>query len=230
MERSLFIWDFDGLIAYTSHEEAWAEACKIYGIEGFDHDFYNNYVSGLPRYLGSKNILEKLNYFSKHNVKDMESIIKDFAELKTEIYLNMIKERKYLLNYSVINFILESKKLKILQALASASHNVLEIANREEVKPGMKLIELFDINVSGKGKTKEEIFKLAISEGKKRCNPLKYILVFEDSPSGIKAAKSLGCIAIGCFNEKLKSQAPDLIVYDFSSLKVEELYKALNIL
>ncbi|HLI46865.1 MAG TPA: HAD family phosphatase [Geobacterales bacterium] len=215
----LFIWDFDGVIANTPHEEAWSIACKVYGITGFDHDFYENFVSGFTNYEGSKNILEKLLHLK--DIANKEKIILDFSNLKSEIYFDLLKQGKYSLNYSVLQFLKKSRYAGILQALASASDPSLIDALFQ--REGLKVSELFDINVSGAGKTKTEIFSKAFDIAIRMHGKIETVFVFEDAPIGVTAGKSLGYIVIGCFNRSLKKYGADLIVEDFSSIDLGDI-------
>lgn len=227
----IFVWDFDGVIANTPHEEAWREACKLYGIDGFDHEFYMKYVSGLPRVKGGMNILEKLNYFSRVgiiNENDKEIVVRKFTDLKTEIYLRLIDAGHYSLNRGVIEFILKSRSIGIFQVLASASKNVLRIALREKISPYLRLVDIFDANVSGGGSTKEEVFRRAMSVSYAKFSDVKCIVFFEDSPQGVQAAKSLGGIVVGCFNEELKKYGADFIVNNFALLMPQDLLRVIG--
>ncbi|MGC9107536.1 MAG: hypothetical protein ACP5IE_05025, partial [Infirmifilum sp.] len=159
--KIVFVWDFDGVIALTPHEEAWRQASLKYGIQGFDSSFYASYVSGRPRLEGAKNILEKLapDLLARRG----EEILKEFADYKTKIYLDMVSRGEYRVNWKVVEFIQSSRKEGFLQILASASKNVLYIATREKIGES-RLSDLFDFDVSGKGASKLEVFKAAFSE------------------------------------------------------------------
>jgi HAD superfamily hydrolase (TIGR01509 family) len=228
MSTYVFIWDFDGVIVNTPHEEAWKKACELYGIKGFNHEFYMKYVSGLPRLNGGMNILEKLGYFSSITIEDREVAVKRFTDLKTNVYLEMINEGKYSLNKEVVEFIVRSREIGIFQILASASKNVLKIAVKEEIKPNVKLIDIFDINVSGSGTTKEDVFRMAVTKAHAKFNNIKCIVFFEDSPQGIQASKLLGGIAVGCFNKELKNYGADFIIDNFASLMPQKLLKIIG--
>jgi beta-phosphoglucomutase-like phosphatase (HAD superfamily) len=84
------------------------------------------------------------------------------------------------------------------------------------------------MNVSGRGNTKEEVFKMAISEAHTKFNNIDYIVFFEDSPQGIQAAKLLGGIAVGCFSKELKNYGADVIIDNFALLTPQELLKTVG--
>ncbi|MGC9020353.1 MAG: HAD family hydrolase [Candidatus Methanodesulfokora sp.] len=219
--KAAFVWDFDGVIAQTPHEDAWREACKLYGIRGFTHEFYQEFVSGRPRLEGGRNIL-KLLWLPGMKEGEMELEVRKFTDLKNEIYLEMVRKGSYAIREDVVRFIVESKRVGIIQILASASKNVLFIAEREHISSGIKLRDLFDLDLSGSGGSKEEIFRNALKavESGNCC-----VVFFDDSPSGIQAAKSLGGLAVGCFNEKLRDYGADAVVTDFSRLSPVDLLR-----
>jgi len=221
-----FVWDFDGVIALTPHEDAWRIACEHWGIRGFSSRFYSRYVSGRPRLEGARNILEMLSpdLLSERG----EGVVEEFAEYKTRIYRRLVEEGKYHVNWSVIGFILEARAGGIMQVLASASRNVLVLAERVRVG-GLRLEELFDADVSGKGSSKLEVFRRAVEEVRS-CTSADTgcIVFFDDAEAGVRAAKEVGGKAVGCFDEELTSFGADLVVKDFSQWSPGELLEALG--
>lgn len=224
--KAAFVWDFDGVIALTPHEEAWRMACMKYGIEGFDSDFYSGFVSGRSRLEGARNILERLAPWLLQERGGR--IVEEFADFKTEIYLRLVEKGNYKVNKNVVWFIRAAREEKILQILASASKNVLLIAEREKVD-NRKLIELFDADVSGKESTKLGVFLLAKEEALKLARgDLSCLVFFDDAPAGVKAAKEVGGKAVGCFDPKLSAVGADLVVEDFSALSPRDLLSRLG--
>ena len=221
-----FVWDFDGVIALTPHEEAWRIACAKYGIEGFDSNFYSSYVSGRPRLEGARNILERLAPWLLR--EKGEGVVEEFADFKTRIYLQLVERGDYKVNVDVVRFIQAAREEGVLQILASASRNVLVIAERERVG-GRRLIDLFDADVSGRGSSKLDVFALAREEAVRLARgKLSCLVFFDDAPAGVKAAKKVGGKAVGCFDPRLSALGADLVVEDFSALSPKELLSRLG--
>ena len=216
--RNVFIWDFDGIIVFTPHELAWKIASEAYGIKGFTSEFYREYVSGRPRIEGGKNILEKLGYFNgkKLSDKEKEEETKKFTDFKNKVFRELVEKGFFEVNWAAISFIIKAKEHGIFQILASASRNVRIIADRVVVKGYGKLAELFDADVSGSGSTKDEVFEKAVDVARRKCVKIQCIVVFEDSPSGIIAAKKLGLKTVGYRDQTLRKYGADYVIHDFS--------------
>ncbi|AMM54560.1 HAD-IA family hydrolase [Pyrococcus kukulkanii] len=215
------VWDFDGVLVFTPHEKAWKMATEMYG--GYlTHDFFVRYVSGKPRYEGARNILERLGIYEKvgaYTVEEKEKVLREFAELKNRIVNEMFDRGEYEVNWEAIEFLLEAKRKGVKNALASASKNATKLARK--IKVGSRtLLDLFDINVSGKAPSKKEVFKLAIKELQKKFS-VKKVLVIEDAPAGIEAAKELGAITLG-YERDWKLNA-DITFSSFSDLSLKDI-------
>jgi len=226
----MFIWDFDGIIVFTPHELAWKIASEAYGIRGFTSEFYRKYVSGRPRIEGGKIILEKLGYFNEKKLsdKDREEEIKKFTNFKNRVFRELVEKGFFKVNWAAIGFIIKAKEHGIFQVLASASRNVHIIADRIVVKGYGKLTELFDVDVSGSGRTKDEVFKRAVDVVRRKRIKIRCIVVFEDSPSGIIAAKKLGLKTVGYRDQALRKYGADYVIYDFSKTTPLHILKELG--
>lgn len=227
-----FIWDFDGIIVFTPHEEAWRIAAETYGAKGFTTEFYQKHVSGKPRLEGGKAILELLGVYKVlgiNNEKDKERILIEFTNYKNKIFKELIKKGKYQVNLDAIEFIKRSKRYGIIQVLASASRNARFIADTIKIN-NERLSKMFDIDLSGKGLSKKEIFKKAIEHVIEQYGVLDCGIVFEDAPSGIVVAKDLGLKAIGYENPVLKEYGADLIISSFKDLDPLEILSDLGCL
>ncbi len=203
MEGVGIIWDFDGVLVFTPHEEAWRRAAEHYGAGGFDHGFYVRYVSGKPRYEGAHNILQLLGIYEKFGATDGEKrqkLLHEFAEFKNRLVNEMFERGEYGINEAAIEFLVKSRKLGVRHALASASKNATKLAERIKVNMEgnpVPLGSLFDINVSGMAPTKKEVFKLAVEEMRSKFPCIGTLLVVEDAPAGVRAAKELGLLTLG---------------------------------
>lgn len=221
------IWDFDGVLVFTPHEEAWRRAAAHYGVNDFDHDFYVHYVSGKPRYEGADNILTLKGVYEKFNAQteeEKQKLLHEFADFKNKIVNEMFDKGEYEINENAIKFLIETKKAGIKHALASASKNAAKLSKKIEVEfNGQKvsLSDLFDINVSGLAPSKKEVFKMALKELKSKFPNLKVFIVVEDAPAGIKAAKELNMLTLGYIREAdLKA---DLTFRDFNEISLEKI-------
>ncbi len=232
----VFIWDFDGVIVFTPHYEAWRLACEKYGLKGFNKEFYDKYVSGRPRVEGALAILEKLGGYDKEYLLEDNGrrILEEFMEYKNNVFRELIRRNMFEVNMDAVKYIVEAKRLGIVQVLASASRNA-ELIARHARLPGENrlLVELFDVNVSGKASSKLEVFKLALIEAKKVFDIEKFncIIVYEDALSGIQAAKQLGFKTIG-YNLPPhldpREAGVDLVVEEFSNCSPLEIISALG--
>lgn len=227
MEEIGMIWDFDGVLVFTPHEEAWRRAAEHYGVNDFDHDFYVNYVSGKPRYEGADNILTLKGVYERFNVrteKGKQKLLHEFADFKNKIVNEMFDRGEYEINKNAIKFLIEAKKAGIKHALASASKNAAKLSKKIKVEfSGQKvsLSDLFDIDVSGLAPSKKEVFKMALKKLKSKFPNLEVFIVVEDAPAGIKAAKELNMLTIGYIREAdLKA---DLTFRDFNEASLEKI-------
>ncbi len=204
-----FIWDFDGVVVFTPHYEAWSIACQDYGIKGFTREFYDKYVSGRPRVEGGLMIFKLL---APGMLKD--KVLDDFLEYKNKVFHRLVREGKYKVNYDVVSFIQKARSKGILQVLASASRNAMWIAENTFID-NARLIDLFDLNVSAIGLSKEKIFAKALEKIREALGRIdnNCIVVFEDAIAGIIAAKNLGLKTVG-YNlaNYTSNNNPDLVV------------------
>lgn len=226
-----FIWDFDGVIVFTPHEEAWRIATKTYGDVDLTHEFYVNYVAGKPRLEGGRIILEKLGiyrYRKAFDKKSREKLLLEFTNYKNKVYRELIEKGVYKVNWDAVNFVLKAKKHGIIQVLASASKNAAPLAYRIVLDQGIVLAKIFDIDASGKGATKEDVFREAVNAVIERYGFIKCCIVFDDSPSGIAAAKKVKLKAVGYRDERLLEKGADLVVYKFTPIDPLYLIKLLR--
>ncbi|WFO74655.1 HAD family phosphatase [Desulfurococcaceae archaeon MEX13E-LK6-19] len=227
----VFIWDFDGVIVFTPHEEAWRIAAETYGAKGFTHDFYLKHVAGRPRFEGGHAILELLGVYKAKGLVDSESkkkLLREFTNFKNKVFRELIERGVYEVNWSVIDFIIRAKREGIIQVLASASKNASPIAYKVIIKGYGVLANLFDIDVSGTGRSKEEVFKNAVEYVKENYGTIDCAIVFDDAPSGVKAGKKLGLKVVGYGGNELLEAGADLVVKEFKDLNPLVLIKELG--
>ncbi|WP_258084639.1 HAD family hydrolase [Thermococcus thermotolerans] len=225
MVRIALIWDFDGVLVYTPHEEAWRKAAEIYGAE-IDHEFYVRYVSGKPRYEGAHNILELTGIYERHGADTEEKrkkLLTEFAEFKNRMVNEMFDRGEYEVNRGAIEFLMRARGRGIPNALASASKNAPKLAAK--VRVGEKrLIDFFDVNVSGMAPSKKEVFQLARKKLMEMFPGVESFFVVEDAPAGVKAAKELGMLVLG-YEREAELEGADLRFRDFGEVSIELLVR-----
>jgi len=243
-----FIWDIDGVVVDSPHEEAWRiTAMKApWNVDGLSSDFYFSHVASRPRYEGGHNILQLKGVYERLSLTAEEekgALLEKFCTEKNMLVRELIKAGKSRLFADAITLLLKTKSVGIWQAAASASKNARDILTHiprsrvmEEIgadfgvlREGDSLCSIFEVDACGidvGGKKNMQAFAAerlnALSLGK-----IKKFVVFEDAPSGIEAAKSLGYYAIGVLRigheEALRKAGADIVVHDLRMVKIEEL-------
>jgi beta-phosphoglucomutase len=214
------VFDVDGVLVDSPHERAWREAFQelmdsewrpvrersTYTPDRFTPEVYQQVMSGKPRMSGARAVLD---FFE---VPDAEGRVAAYADRKQKLMTELIGAGEFRAYPDALRFILAVKESGILVAAASSSKNAglflerirLDIFAAEHglpyacVKPGVTLLDLFDVNLSGRdfehGKPHPMMF-LAVAEGlglaPGQC------LVVEDAASGIQAAKAGGMTGLG---------------------------------
>lgn len=207
-----FIFDMDGVLVDNAdlHLEAFLELGKEldanYSREDVKQVFGQRNDEMLPALLG-RNL-------------DQETVER-IAERKEALYRDLIRD--HLAERAVkgvVDFVQKSKRegRKIGLATSGPAENV------ELVLQGLNIESAFDVIVTGKdvsqGKPHPEVFLLASS----RLGQIpESVVVFEDSPSGVEAARRAGakCVALATTHEphELEDFEPVIIVRDFEDLQ-----------
>lgn len=242
MRRIGFIFDIDGVIVDSPHEEAWRTTLKNFGVEKFSPQDYLETAAGRPREEGARKIFKKFGI----NFGKNDEVLHRFCEKKQFLVNDLIEKRKFKLFVGSILFILKAKKDNVPIAAASSSKNakhILEMIdmysfNKENdlryefIKSGTTLYDLFDADVCGldikPGKPHPKIFLVAADL---LGIPHKQCVVFEDAISGIEAAKNAGmfCVGIRRIGKKndLINAGADIVINDLNELPYEILKKRL---
>lgn len=205
------IFDMDGVITDTQplHNKTNAEVLQFYGIPLTEEDLSK--FAGIP----NKKIFPDL--FKKYNIKS------DPNKAVLEKWRLITKRTKKVRPISgVLNFIknLHGNNFKLALASSSTENFINHILN------SLKIKHFFTIIINGdeikKGKPNPDIFLKAAE--KLNINPAN-CLVLEDTPSGVKAAKSAGmkCIAITTSQKREQLKQADKIIDNFSELTISEL-------
>lgn len=237
-----FIWDIDGVVADSPHEEAWRETLRKRGKE-LTSSFYMNWVASRPRYEGGNNILECYGVYENLGVKTekrREEILERFCSQKNELVRQLIVKRQFGVFYDAVKLILEGKAHGIRQIAASSSKNAKSMLVNIDFKTLQEkigkrydfiasidtLYSIFDVDICGLKDNKMELLKYA-STRLKESYSTKHFIVFEDAPIGIISAKNIGMFAVGVkrmgrFQDFLEAGA-DVIVNNLNELTYEDL-------
>jgi beta-phosphoglucomutase len=242
------IFDVDGVLVDSPHEQAWREGLQqlmendwadirgetSYSPEKFTPEVYQREMSGKPRYAGAQAVLE---YFG---VPDAEERAKEYGDRKQVMIVELIERNQFHAYPDALRFVLAVKAAGLRTAAASSSKNANAFLERirldefvEEdglsydfVRPGYTLLDTLDANVSGRdfaqGKPHPEIFLTAAEEA--GVQP-KEAFVVEDAANGVQAAKAGNMAALGLAradDEQLLAEADaDLVVTSLDDVSLE---------
>ena len=187
------IFDVDGVLLKSPHEQAWREALDGFGDpKRFTTQLYQAKVAGKPRLEGARAALEavaapdaggKAEAYAEHKQARIEALIRDGG----------IKAFP-----DALRFVEAVAGLDWPMAVASASKNANQMMAPLKLDDGQPLLKAFSANVCGrdvrKGKPDPEIFLAAASA--LHIAP-EFCLVVEDAPAGIQAAHAGGMAGLG---------------------------------
>ena len=204
------IFDLDGVIVDTAkfHFQAWKKLAHSLSIKFDEHD--NEALKGVSR-------IESLNYILKSGGLDLpESTKLQLAESKNENYIDLISHLDQGAQLpGVVQLLEELKEAGIKISLGSASKNAIPVLKSTGI---MKYFDFIaDGNSTDKSKPNPEVFYIAargLGLSPEKC------IVFEDSISGLEAAKTGGFKKIGIGNAETLSNA-DYVVSDLSFINLE---------
>ncbi len=243
-----FIWDIDGVIVDSPHEEAWRITAtnEKWGAEDLDSDFYFTHVASRPRCEGGNNIMKLKGIYEKVGADTPERKafqLEKFCDEKNKLIRDLIRSGQFKLFPDAVSLMLKAKSAGVLQAAASASKNATAMLTRvtrarvlKEVLsdsgmmgPKDNLYSMFDVDACGLDFTeKQDIQRFAAerligqSEG-----VIEKFIVFEDAPSGVAAGKKLGYYVVGIHRigdvAALKDAGADVVVDDLGELDLDKL-------
>jgi len=233
------IFDVDGVLVDSPHEKAWREALRelmetdwsglrrrtTWTPDAFTALVYQQHVSGKPRMTGARSALEHFG------VPDVDNYVGTYALRKQDMIERLLAAGDFTAYPDALRFIIGAKDAGLIVAAASSSRNAAQFLARVElgefarvqrisspsVRPDMSLLELFDVDVSGRdfarGKPDPEMFLTAALE--LGVDPTEAVVV-EDAAVGVQAAKAGGMAAIGIARaddaDLLASAGADLVV------------------
>jgi len=248
-----FIWDIDGVVVDSPHEDAWRITAmkEPWGVTGLSSDFYFAHVASRPRYEGGHNILQLKGVYERlgaGTVEEKEALLEKFCSEKNKLIEKLIDTGKFKLYPDAITLLLRAKTMGIKQAAASASKNACDMltcvsSSRivEEVGNDLgilakndTLLSVFELNACGLDfSSKQHMIKFAAEQLNVVVDTnIEQFVVFEDAPSGIEAAKSLGYCAVGVLRigneDALCKAGAYIVVRDLRMVKIKELLQGME--
>ena len=244
------IFDVDGVLVDSPHEQAWREGMRqlmenewsdirpqtSYAPEKFTPEVYQRVMSGKPRYAGAQAVLEHFG------VPDPEQRALEYGDRKQVMIIELIEAKEFKEYPDALRFVLAVKEAGILIAAASSSKNAgafLKLVRLDEfaekeglsydfLRPGYTLLDILDADVSGRdfeqGKPHPEIFLTAAEE---LGLPPEESFVVEDAANGVQAAKAGNMAALGLARaedeELLEDAGADLVVTTLDDVSIDAL-------
>jgi beta-phosphoglucomutase len=214
------IFDVDGVLVASPHEQAWREALAGYADPTrFTTAFYQANVAGKARLEGARSTLEQLG------VADAANRAQAYAALKQELIDRLIDEGSFEAFPDAVRLAAALHTAGLRLALASSSKNADAMLRQLTLPDGRTLLSIFEADLSGRdvpcGKPDPALFLLAadaLGISPAQC------LVVEDAPAGIKAARAGGMAALGIARlgdeELLLAAGADLVVTSLDQLDV----------
>ena len=235
------IFDVDGVLVDSPHEQAWRESLRelmegewsdirdrtTWSPEAFTSRVYAEMLSGKPRMSGARAALE---YFHIPDDEDEHRLLA-YAQRKQEMVVRLIEAGDFTAYPDALRFIIAVKDAGLRVAAASSSKNAKlflrkirldSFATQEGIssptlRPGLTLLDYFDADVSGRdlahGKPHPELFLTAAHELGVRP---ELSVVMEDAAAGVEAAKAGAMGAIGIARkddaELLAAAGADIVV------------------
>jgi beta-phosphoglucomutase len=244
------IFDVDGVLVDSPHEQAWREGLRqlmenewseiqpqtSYAPEKFTPEVYQRVMSGKPRYAGAQAVLEHFG------MPDPKERAREYGDRKQVMIVELIEASQFHAYPDALRFVLAVKDTGLRIAAASSSKNANaflerirldEFAEKEGlsydfVRPGYTLLDILDANVSGRdfeqGKPHPEIFLTAAEE--LGVSPGECFVV-EDAANGVQAAKAGNMAALGLARaddeELLEEAGADLVVTSLDDVSLDAL-------
>jgi beta-phosphoglucomutase-like phosphatase (HAD superfamily) len=244
------IFDVDGVLVDSPHEQAWRDGLRqlmenewsdirdqtSYSPDQFTPQVYQREMSGKPRLKGAQAALE---FFG---VPEPERRAKEYGDHKQKMIVELIEAKEFEEYPDALRFVLAVKQAGILVAAASSSKNagaflrlvrLDEFAEKEGLsydflRPSYTLLDILDADVSGRdfeqGKPHPEIFLTAADElglSPEDC------FVVEDAANGVQAAKAGNMAALGLARaddeELLAAANADLVVTSLDDVSLDAL-------
>jgi beta-phosphoglucomutase len=216
------IFDIDGVVVETPHEQAWREAMAPFADPArFTTEFYQQNVAGKPRMDGALAALRGLG------VANAEGVVHAYAENKQKLIDQLIAKGAFAVFPDAVLLLEALKAHAIRVAAASSSKNANPMLKLIPFAGGT-LFDAFDANLCGRdfahGKPAPDIFLTAASE--LGVLPTECVVV-EDAPAGVAAARAGGMASIGIARlddaALLHAAHADLVVTSLDQVSVDAL-------
>jgi beta-phosphoglucomutase len=214
------IFDVDGVLLASPHEQAWREALDgVADPVRFTTALYQTYVAGKPRLDGAVAALQALG------VPDAGQRALAYARRKQARLETLIAAGTVPAYPDALRLVQALAALGWKLAVASSSKNASTMMQMIRLGCDKTLFDAFDVNVCGRelrqGKPDPEIFLLAavdLQVAPARC------LVVEDAPAGIGAARAGKMVALGIARQHdaclLHAAGADLVVASLDEVSV----------
>ena len=235
------IFDVDGVLVDSPHEQAWRDSLArlmagpwasivgqtSYAPGRFTSAVYQQHVAGKPREAGAH---AALLYFG---IPADQAHVQAYCDTKQAQLLDLIARGEFTAFDDAIRLLLRFKAAGIRIASASSSRNADLFLQRVPLArfagefglfaPGAPLLDMLDANVNGHavahGKPDPAIFLLAAAA--LHLEPAGCVVV-EDAPAGVQAAKAGGmaCIAVARHDDAaaLRAAGADWVVPQLDAL------------
>jgi HAD superfamily hydrolase (TIGR01509 family) len=208
------LFDLDGTLADTDrlHEQAWLEALKPYGLEA-DHSFYQTHISGGVNPEIAARILPQLSPQAAKVFLDHKE--QRFRELATT--LEATPGLRRLLDWA------REHRLKLALVSNAPRENAAYMLDLLGLEFPLKVLS----DDLGIGKPDPLPYRVALQ--RMNLEPSQ-ALAFEDSPAGVRSAKSAGIATVGItsgHNPAALAQAgAEVLVQDFEQEALWEYLRA----
>lgn len=211
-----YIFDFDGLIIDTEMPgcTAWAELFQQYGYTFTADDWKKAIGTGPSAYDPARHL---------HNLTNGEVD----PQAANKVTLNRARELIEMqpILPGVLDFLRKTEKMKLPMAVASSSNRAWVEGYLEKLKLRQFFTTVCTSDDVKAVKPDPELFLLAAS--RLTLDPSE-VIVFEDSPNGVKSAKAAGMVCIAIPNEittDMDLSLADRIVSSFIELDPVELIR-----
>jgi beta-phosphoglucomutase-like phosphatase (HAD superfamily) len=156
------IFDIDGVVVETPHEQAWRKAPAGFAdLARFTTEFYQQNVAGKPRMDGALAALRGLD------VPNAETAVNAYAERKQKLIDELIAKRAFAVFPDAMHLLEALKAHGLRVAAASSSKNANPMLRLIPFASGA-LFDAFDANLCGRdfphGKPAPDIFLAAANE------------------------------------------------------------------
>jgi beta-phosphoglucomutase len=217
------IFDVDGVLVASPHEQAWRETLGGFAEPArFTTEFYQAHVAGRPRLEGARSALEHLG------VANAAECAVAYADQKQALIDRLIAAGSFDAFPDAVRLAAALQAAGLRLALASSSKNAATMLSHLTLPDGRPLLSIFDADLSGtgvpRGKPDPALFLLAaeaLDISPAQC------LVVEDAPAGILAAHAGGMAGLGVARlgdeVLLQSAGADLVVTNLDQVDIDAL-------